>query len=215
MTTLLLAVHPLQAGPNWADELAAVPGWTVRGPAHSLAQVRQQLAGGPPSLLVADLRLQDGDLLHLMRLLQASHPTLRVPVLVLTPPQADPLLLDVLQAGADSFHTTTPHRPGALAEQVRASLAGGAEIAPWIARRLLDHFQAKLRGPAREIVEDLVNPLSLTQDECALLRQLSAGARVSELARREGVVPRELTSRLRGICRKMQWALRAGDLRLA
>ncbi len=215
MTTILLAVNPSRQAQAWHAELAARRGWAVAGPAHSLLDARRLAAADPPALLVADLRLGDGNLLALIHLLQAGRTAARLPVLVLAPDQADPLLLDLLQAGADNFFTTTGARPGALAEQVQGALAGEAQIAPWIARRLLDYFQVRQHGAPPGAVEDLSNPLALTTAECTLLCQVSVGDRLSELARREGVRPLDLAARVRAVYRKMQWALRAGDLRLA
>ena len=90
----------------------------------------------------------------------------------------------------------------------------GADIAPWIARRLLDYFGLRPSGKQRCVIEDLANPLVLTDPERQLLLQLSNGYRLGELARVEGVRPRELTGRVREIYRKMQWQLRAGGLAL-
>jgi hypothetical protein len=42
-----------------------------------------------------------------------------------------------------------------------------------------------------------------------------AGTRLADVAQRQGVLPSDLTARVRDIYRKMQWALHAGNLRLA
>lgn len=219
MISLMLAVHDGQPGQAWHRELAGSGCWSVLGPATSLVEAGRLAAGGPPALLVADLRLRDGNLVDLMRLLQAGRPGPRLPaplpVLVLVQDATDPLLLEVLLAGADSFFLTSPARPGALTEQALGLLAGDAHIAPTIARRLLDHFKAHGQGQPPGRLEDLGNPLALTEDEWSLLCQLAVGDRLSDLARHKQLPPRTLTDKLRGIYRKMQWALRAGDLKLA
>lgn len=219
MIPLILAVHDGQPGQAWHRELAGCGRWSVLGPATSLADAGRLSAGAAPALLVADLHLRDGNLLDLMRLLQAGRqgprPPAPLPVLVLVQDASDPLLLDVLLAGADSFFMTSQARPGALTEQALGLLAGDAHIAPPIARRLLDHFKARGQGAGPGRLEDLRNPLALTADEWSLLCELSVGDRLGDLARRKQLPPRTLTDTLRGIYRKMQWALRAGDLTLA
>ncbi len=219
MNSILLAWRDGPRAADWQSELAGVAGWQVHGPVASVAEIRHGLVRHRPALLVLDLRLRDGGAIDLIRVIRSgahSAPGLsRAQVLALVHHEADPLLLDALQAGADNFFVSADMRPGALAAHVRDTLAGGADIAPWIARRLLEHFGGT-RHQARPVpVEELANPLSLTTDEYRLLRQLSRGAPLRDVALFEGVRPRDLTSRVRAIYRKMQWALRAGDLRLA
>lgn len=214
MKSVLLAVNDISQASAWQDELRAA-GWTVQGQARSFLEARRHLTRQVPTVLVTDLRLQDGSVIDLIRALCAGPRAPRVQVLVLSPTEGDPLLLDALQAGADNFFMVPDAQPGALAAHVLTTLGEGAAIVPWIARRLLSHFATGGREPVRRAVEDLSNPLALTAAECTLLRRLSVGERLADLARHEGVGPRELTARVRTIYRKMQWALRAGDLRLS
>jgi DNA-binding NarL/FixJ family response regulator len=170
-----------------------------------------------PDLLVTDLNLKDGSAIGLIRLLQLRQPAgrARAQVVVLAEQESDPLLLDALQAGADNFFLIRGADPQALAVRVRETLAGGANIAPWIARRLLDHFGVGVgAGQHDGHVEDMNNPLALTMAERNLLRQLSVGTRLADVALHQGVLPNDLTARVRDIYRKMQWALHAGNLSL-
>jgi DNA-binding NarL/FixJ family response regulator len=215
MTFVLLAVHDTALCQRWFAELRAAATWQVQPPVHSLTAARRSIARQAPALLVADLRLQDGTVIELIRTLHCGPLPQRAQVLVLAGGEDDPLLLDALQAGADNFFLVADASPGSLAAHAGETLTGGAAIAPWIARRLLDHFAVTGREPGSPTVEDLSNPLALTTVERTLLRQLSIGQRLADLASLEGVRPRELTARVRAIYRKMQWALRAGDLRLA
>ena len=222
MNTVLLAMHDPALATTFHAALRATGAWQVPAPVHRVADARAALIRHTPQLLVVDLRLNDGlalSLISLLRLRQPSgHGQTPAQVLVLATNEADPLLLDALQAGADNFFITTDAAPDALAAHVRKTLAGGADIAPWIARRLLDHFGNGVVGahgrPSRQ-VEDLSNPLTLTAAERTLLRQLSSGDRLADVACRQGMGPRELTARVRDIYRKMQWALHAGNLTLA
>lgn len=219
MNSILLAWRDGPRAADWRTALLGPAEWQVHGPVASVAEARQGLVRHRPALLLLDLRLQDGGAIDLIRVIRSgahSVPGLaRAQVLALAEDDTDPLLLDALQAGADNFFVRTDMRPGALVAHVRDTLAGGADIAPWIARRLLDHFGDARSQPRRVPVEELASPLSLTPDEYRLLRQLSRGAPLRDVAQFEGVRPRDLTSRVRAIYRKMQWALRAGDLRLA
>jgi DNA-binding NarL/FixJ family response regulator len=216
MNTVLLAVQDRALATTYHDALQAGGEWQVLPPVHSFADTRAALIRHAPDLLVADLRLSDGKAIGLIRLLSLRQPVgrSRAQVLVLAARESEPLLLDALQAGADNFFLTAGAAPEALALHVRETLAGGADIAPWIARRLLDHFGVGARTLQVAHVEDMNNPLALTPAESTLLRQLSLGERVADVARRQGVVPRDLTARVRDIYRKMQWTLHAGNLRL-
>lgn len=219
MQSILLAIHDRARASACCQALRAEGRWQTLDPVHRFADVRATLIRRPPDLLVADLRLADGSLIDMIQAMRAprhqAEDALRTQVLVLTGQEADPLLLQALQAGADNFYDTRAHTPEALASHVYETLAGGAAIAPWIARRLLDHFSVDRRSASSQPIEDLNNPLALTPAERTLLCQLSVGERLADVARRQGVVPREITGRVRAIYRKMQWALLAGDLKLA
>ena len=221
MNTVLLAVQDPALATTFHAALQATGAWQVPAPVHSVADARAALIRHAPQLLVVDLRLKDGLAASLIRLLRLRQPVSQghapAQVLVLATNDADPLLLDALQAGADNFFVTTGTAPEALAVHVRETLAGGADIAPWIARRLLDHFGAAAAGTpgaASRYVEDMFNPLALTAAERTLLRQLSIGDRLADVAGRQGMGPRDLMARVRDIYRKMQWALHAGNLKL-
>jgi DNA-binding NarL/FixJ family response regulator len=209
---LLAGADPAQAAAWRAGLLASGP-WPVLGPVRTFAEARVLINRQQPAVLVCDLRLHDGTAIEMIRTLRAAPPRQRTQVVVVAQAQADTLLLDALQEGADNFFSCDDAAPGALAAHVGETLAGGADIAPWIARRLLDHFGVH-NDDRREAVEQLIDPLSLTPTERFLLRRLSAGQRLAELARLEGVGQRVLAGHVRAIYRKMQWGLRAEGLAL-
>lgn len=212
MKTVLLAGSNPARTRDWHEALQADGGWQVLGPVHSFAAARPLLHRHDPALLVSDLRLADGTLLDMIRILRTGTAPLRTQVLVAVKCPDDPLLLDALQEGADNFHDSADDRAAPLVDLARETLEGGAEITPWIAHCLLDHFGGN-DEPASPI-EEMINPLALTAGERWLLRQLSGGRRLGEVARLEDCAPRELAARVRAIYRKMQWALRAGNLTL-
>lgn len=213
MKTVLLAGHDPAKVRSSRRALGAGGDLQVLGPAHSVETARTLLHRHDPDLLVCDLRLADGTAIDLIRLLRNSRGRLRSQILVVARDETDPLLLDALQEGADNFHSASTAAPGALVARARATLAGSADIAPGIASRLLDHFDVDLADDHLSIAQ-LSSPLTLTAAERRLLRQLAIGLHLADMARAEGVAARELCGRVRGIHRKMQWNLRAGDLSL-
>ena len=213
--TVLLAVHDPNQAALWAQALAATGRWQVAECVRSFARARQALWRHRPDLLVTELRLADGSATELVRVLRTGLNPLPTQILVVARPGEAALLLDVLQEGADNLVAADLLTPQALAQHARDTLDGHAEIAPWVARWLLDNFGAAAYETRRSPIEDLVNPLALTDVERKLLWRLSAGVRLAEVAREEGVRPRELAGRVRAIYRKMQWQRRAGDLSLA
>lgn len=215
MKTVLLAGHAPAQNQAWRDELLAVGGWDVLGPVQSFASARVLLHRHDPDLLIAELRLVDGTVLDMIRVLRVGLAYLRTQVLVVGRGEGDLLLLDALQEGADSFWDAGDPNAEPLAAHARDTLGGGADIAPWIARHLLDHFERDRRSVAASPLDELISPLALTADEVLLLRRLALGRRIAEIASYEGVSPRELSARVRAVYRKMQWDLRAGDLSLA
>lgn len=215
--TVLLAGRDARRTAGWHEELRTAGGWQVMPHVHSFAQARVLLHRHDPALLITDLRLADGPAVDMVRVLRSGTSPLGTQVLVVAHGQ-DPLLLDALQAGADNFHDLDDAKAPGLAEQALDTLSGGAEIAPWIARRLLDHFGVEAQAAARPHVaspDALAGPLELTAAERQLLRQLSIGQRIGDVARLIGLAPRDLAAHVRTIYRKMQWGLRAGDLSLA
>jgi DNA-binding NarL/FixJ family response regulator len=216
MKTVLMAGRAPAQTEAWRDELLAAGQWDVMEPVHSFAQARVLLHRHNPDLLISDLRLLDGTVLDMIRVLRLGIGYLKAQILVVARGEGDPLLLDALQEGADSFYDPSDTKAEALADHARDTLAGRADIAPWIARRLLDHFDSR-RGPGKlsaSPLDELTDPLALTADERRLLRQLAIGQRVADIAKYECQRPRELSARVRAIYRKMQWDLRAGDLTL-
>ena len=215
MNSVQLAIHDPAQAALWCAVLGASGQWLVLAPARNFGATRRSLAQLQPALLVSDLRLIDGTVVDIVRALRSGPHPPTTQVLVLTHQADDDLLLHALQAGADNFFVNAENAsPAEWLQHAADTLSGGADIAPWIARRLLDHFGVRPSGKQRCVIEDLANPLVLTDPERQLLLQLSNGYRLGELARVEGVRPRELTGRVRQIYRKMQWQLRAGGLAL-
>ncbi|MBI3368433.1 MAG: response regulator transcription factor, partial [Burkholderiales bacterium] len=166
-----------------------------------------------PDLLVAELRLVDGSVIDMIRVLRTGTAPLRAQILVVANGQDDPMLLDALQEGADNF-VEGDIEPGVMPQMAGETLSGGAHIAPWIAGSLLDHFGPPAPDSVMRHVDQLVAPLELTPAERQLLRQLAMGRPMAEVADMREVSQRDIAARVRTIYRKMQWSLRAGNLSL-
>ena len=214
MRTVLIAGHAPAQNQAWQDEFAAAGDWDVLGPVRSFTAARVLLHRHNPDLVMAELRLHDGNVLDMIRVIRAGLGYLRAQILVIGGTEGEPLLLQALQEGADNFHDPAHPQAEPILVRARDTLAGGADIAPWIARRLLDHFECERRNLVSTPIEEMSNPLALTPAERFLLRQLALGRRMAEIARVDKVRPRELAAQVRAIYRKMQWDLRAGDLGL-
>lgn len=217
--TVLFAVHDPYQMMLWSRAFEATARWRVCARVCTLAQASRALLAQRPDLLLTDLRLIDGTAIDLMQVLRTGLKPLPTQMLIVARESDQRLLIQALLDGADNFVSAESTSPSALVQQGLATLAGSAEIAPCVARSLLEHFDddpPDQPGPARRpaAIEDLSNPLNLTDAERSLLRRLSNGFRVTEIAQVDGVRPRELTGRVRQICRKLLWQLRAGNLRL-
>lgn len=219
MHTVLFAVHDPYQAMIWSRAFEVTGHWRVCARVCTLTQARKALLGQRPDLLLADLRLLDGTAIEILPALRTGLKPLPTQILIVARESDRPLLIAALLEGADNVVTAESIGPAALVQQAFDTLAGSAEIAPCVARTLLEHFGADTpsgqgRSLRRTPVEDLTNPLSLTDAERSLLRRLSNGFRVAEIARVDGIRPRELAGRVRKICRKLQWQMRAGNLRL-
>ncbi len=212
--SVLMAGWDPKRSAGWRRALEAADGWTVRKPAGSLAELQSRALRRPPDLLITDLRMPDGPATELIHALRCGVRPLVMPILVVTR-QQDPLILDALQEGADGVLDLSQPNGVTLAEHARHVMNGGADIAPWIARRLLDHFGLGEAHPHRAAVEMVINPLELTTQERELLQHVSIGRRLVDAVQAAQLGPEVgSAAQVRAIYRKMQWRLRAGDLHL-
>jgi DNA-binding NarL/FixJ family response regulator len=213
LKSVLIAGWDPRRSAGWKRALNAAGGWKVRTPARSMSELQSRALKRPPDLVITDLHMPDGPATDLIRALRCGVRPLSMPILVVTRKQ-DPLLLDALQEGADGVVDLSEPNGITLAEHARNVMNSGADIAPWIARRLLDHFGMKLEHAHRQSVETAINPLELTEAERNLLRHISIGRRMLEAEQEAGMAASDGTTQVRAIYRKMQWSLRAGDLQL-
>ncbi|MEN9891077.1 MAG: hypothetical protein RLY78_1372 [Pseudomonadota bacterium] len=198
---------------NWARMLGDDPRWRVLAEHTMIGALREAVERERPDVMVCGMGLADALLTD--ALTQVRRLGCRVQVLVVAPGGDQPLLLDALLAGADSVWV--PDQPDAppLGDAMAELQAGGGRITPWMAQHVLSHFGlGKLEVP-RHQVEDLCNPLALTSLEIHVLQRLAGGQSLGVLASELGQSVPAMIDRLRGVCRKLQWSRRAGELALA
>lgn len=202
----LLVNDPLVAG-RMRSLIDAQPGWQAVGWAATLAQARSQLGTLRPDLLLADLQLADGWVSTLLGEISNSTRYGRPKSLVVTLTLDDSQLLEALCSGADGYFVQG-QSPQALVAALEQSLAGGAEMAPAIARQVKAHFDAS-RDPRND--ED---PLHPTVPERLMLQWIAEGFLPHEIAHDLRITPREVGQRVRGLYRKLQLDRRTAALSL-
>jgi DNA-binding NarL/FixJ family response regulator len=88
-------------------------------------------------------------------------------------------------------------------------------MSPTIARQVLDHFEQQ--DPARtraKPVDEMLNPLLLSELERAVLMRVAQGQSVPDIASSENRTMHQIAKCIRGLYRKMTWDLRATGLSL-
>lgn len=201
----LLVNDPLVAG-RMRSLIDAQPGWQVVGWAATLAQARTQLAGLRPELIVADLQLADGWTSTLLDEIATSTRYGRPKTLVVTLTLDDSQLLEALCSGADGYFVQG-QSPQALLAAIEQTLAGGAEMAPAIARQVKAHFDASPWS-------DDEDPLRPTVPERLMLQWIADGFLPHEIARDLRITRSEVAQRVRGLYRKLQFDRRTAALSL-
>lgn len=202
----LLVNDPLVAG-RMRSLIDAHPGWQAVGWAATLAQARSQLGGVRPDLLLADLQLPDGWISGLLDEIAVSTRHGRPKTLVVTLTLDDSQLLEALCNGADGYFVQG-QSPQALVAAIEQTLAGGAEMAPAIARQVKAHFDAQREGADQE------DPLRPTAPERLMLQWIADGFLPHEIARDLRISQGEVARRVRGLYRKLQFDRRTAALSL-
>lgn len=206
MSRLYLIVNdPLVAG-RMRSLIDARPGWQAVGWAATLAHARTQLAAARADLVLADLQLADGWFSSLLPDLSTSTRYGRPKALVVTLTLDDSQLLEALCNGADGYFLQG-QSPQALVAAIERTLAGGAEMAPAIARQVKAHFDA-------QPVQRDEDPLHPSSSERLMLQWIAEGFVPDEIARDLRITPREVAQRVRLLYRKLQFDRRTAALSL-
>jgi len=207
----LLLNDPLVAG-RMRSLVDATPGLEVTGWVNTLAQARAALPQARADLVLADLQLADGWFTTLLGELATSVRYGRPKSLAVTLSLDDSQLLEALCHGADGYFVQG-QAPQLLIEAIQQALAGGAAMAPAIARQVKAHFEA-LAWDRTDCIGEAENPLHPTPNERLLLQWIADGFLPHEIARDLRVTQREVAQRVRMLYRKLQFDRRTATLSL-
>ncbi len=214
MTTVFILRQHAADARRLVDALQSTPRVVIGGVADTLAQARRQLAQAPIDVLACDLRLADGLAIALVQDVDrqpfGAHLTR---VLALAPSSDDPLLLETLRAGADSYYVDRDDPRVTIGMAIAEVARGEACIDATVARQVLARFDAPLQrrgllGMRRAPLES-DHSLQLDAGERRLLDLIAQGRSILSIARDNDIAPAEIRRAVRGIYRKMQCDLRS------
>jgi DNA-binding NarL/FixJ family response regulator len=222
MTTVFILRRTMRDARRSQAALEATPDLLVAGVADTLTQACTLLESCDPDVLLADLRLDDGNLLSLLNQMRAAAPATDRP-LVMTVATAtdDPMLFGALRSGAQSYLLDIDANE-APAPAVRRLMRGEASVSAGVARQALSFFGVaatpastpSVNERALDWLTDAQNPLRLSRAEQHMLVLLSQGHGVGPIALRMGVSVESIGRRIANVYRKIQWDVRSGSLSL-
>ena len=166
----------------------------------TVASARRALASRP-SVVCVDLELPDGSGVDVIDEARA----LGVPALVLSVHGDDASVFGALRAGASGYCLKSDGC-GRIDEAIRVVLAGGAAIAPGIARRMLDFFRGAGAPPqpvAAAPGRDAFDPATLTDRERELMELFAAGCTYAEVAQIVDISINTVRHHVRGLYEKL------------
>jgi DNA-binding NarL/FixJ family response regulator len=213
MPSIVLLQRDHEASPRLRALIDGSGRLEVVGLTHTVAEAESLLRVHRPDILVTDLRVQDGDVAHLLQTLRRPDRRARPHVLVTLVSHDDAVLLDALRAGADGYwvHARSPDTLIATLEQLAR---GESPMSPLIARQLLDHFD-QYRPHTADTLSDALNPLVLTGTEREILQWVARGYLIDEIAQQWHASVHTLACGIRRVYHKLQFDLHANSLSLA
>lgn len=206
----LLINDPLVAG-RMRGLIDAAPGMQTVGWVATMDHARAQLPQLGADLLLADLQLADGWVAGFLDELSTSGRYGRPKSLVVTLTLDDSQLLEALSRGADGYFVQG-QSPQMLVATIEQALAGGAEMAPAIARQVKAHFDAASWKRSDRLDDE--NPLHPDRIERQVLQWTCDGFLPHEIARDLRISTREVAQRMRTLYRKLQLDRRTSSLSL-
>lgn len=205
----------LVAAPNAAPDMRLL--WAAATRAEALAALGDRMAQAPDVLLV-DLGLPDGSGLDVIAAARTRWPG--VAPMVSTIFGDEEHVLAAIEAGAMGY-LLKDATPEAVIGEVRSLHAGGSPINPLVARKLLLH--ARQNGAAPQVdagpaatglrLADEARVLSAREQE--VLRLVSRGHTLAEVAQVLSVSPHTARTFVRRIYAKLQVKSRADAVRVA
>lgn len=196
----LLINDPMVAG-RMRGLIDAATGLQTVGWVDTMEHARAQLPQLGADLVLADLQVADGWVAGFLDELSTSGRYGRPKTLVVTLTLDDSQLLEALSRGADGYFVQG-QSPQMLVAAIEQALAGGAEMAPSIARQVKAHFDtASWRRNDRPDDENLLQPNRI---ERQVLQWTCDGFLPHEIAHGLRISTREVGQRVRTLYRKLQ-----------
>jgi DNA-binding NarL/FixJ family response regulator len=211
MSSILLLQSDPAATERTRRALAAVPEWEIAGTAATLAQADAAIAARPFDLLLCDLRFDDGPVTELLDRLAPALAS-RMAAVVIAPSARDPMLREAFRHGAAGY-LVAGHADAALVQTVRQVLDGESLMSPDQAGDVKAFFDAQAFDNT-DFVGESQNPMHLSDQERQLLDWIIAGRPMAEIAHDLYSTPHLIGVQLRGLYRRMQFAVRADTLTL-
>jgi two-component system nitrate/nitrite response regulator NarL len=208
MSRVFLLINDPLVASRMRGFIDGAPGLQAVGWVSTIEQARAELPALDADLVLADLELADGRVADFLEELSTSAHYGRPRALVVTLSLDDAQLLEALSRGADGYFVQgqSPHMLVATVEQ---ALAGGAEMAPSIARQVKAHFEAAACRPGRCLDDDASRPDHI---ERQVLQWTCDGFLPHEIAMDLRISPREVAQRMRTLYRKLQHGRRLAPL---
>lgn len=150
-----------------------------------------------PDLVVMDIRMPGKDGIQATREIRAQLPSTEV--LVLSALDTEEQIVDALEAGARGY-LLKDDDPETMANAIRTASAGRLYLGPTLAKRVL---QRLAREPAVLATGKSARCTELTPEEVSVLRFLTEGKKVREIARMLDVSERTMRNHLRAIFLKL------------
>jgi len=176
-----------------ATIINGTPGFRCTGAYRSMEEALERIGNDLPDVVLNDIGLPGMSGIEGIRILKERYPDLVV--LILTIYDDDDRIFDALCAGASGYLLKkTP--PARLLESLRAAAAGGAQMSPEVARRVIALFR-EFRPPDSTKCE-------LTPHEVRLLRLFVEGHNYKTAAAELGVTVHTISFHLRSIYDKLQ-----------
>lgn len=142
----------------------------VTAEAGTSAEVFEHIRGGSFDVVVLDLNMGDQSGLEVLKNIKAEYPDL--PILILSVYPENQFAIRTLRAGASGY-LNKDSAPEQLVKAVRRVAEGKRYVSPAVAEELLFQLDTESDGPRHE---------SLSDREFQVLRMLSSGSTVSEIA---------------------------------
>ena len=175
------------------------PDLAVVGEAGTVAEGRNQAIALKPDLILLDLYLPDGSGLDLIHFRNEQLPGTRI--LMMTSSNNEKDIMDVVQAGADSY-LVKDSPPEQLLQALRTVIGGESFLTPGATGILLKQLRQSHSGSKPE-----ETPLSVREKE--ILHHLAGGASSAEIAEALGITESTLRTHVQHILKKLALQNRA------